>query len=129
MAISGPSVGELNTEFGIVFKIAKTTVVFAGFFSIIFLEIHLLFFGIANLFIAKYNFQLKDFKSNYVANGYNNFLYHFTGVMEKMSWIVSFSMVIFIISVIYISFFYTKRKKFPRVIIGTLIRANALKIE
>ena len=121
MAISGPSVGELNTEFGIVFKIAKTTVVFAGFFSIIFLEIHLLFFGIANLFIAKYNLQLKDFKSNYVANGYNNFLYHFTGFMEKISGIVSISMVVFILSIIYISFFYAKRKNFPRVIVGTLI--------
>lgn len=108
MAISGPSVGELNTEFGIVFKIAKTTVVFAGFFSIIFLEIHLLFFGIANLFIAKYNLQLKDFKSNYVANGYNNFLYHFTGFMEKISGIVSISMVVFILSIIYIFFFMQK---------------------
>ena len=121
MAISGPSVGELNTEFGIVFKIIKSTIVFAGFFGVVFLEIHLLFFGIANLFINKYNFQLKDFKSNYVANGYNNFLYHFTGVMEKISGIVSISMVIFILSVIYISFFHTKRKNFPRVIIGTLI--------
>lgn len=115
------SIGEVSSIFGLIIRLIKSVVIFAVFFSIILIESHLLVFGVANIFVSKYNFQLLDFKANYIANGYNNFLYYFTGIIEKMSGLVSIAIVLFIFSIVYISYYYSKRKKFPEAIIGTLI--------
>ena len=115
------SIGEASSIFGIIFKIFKSILIYVVFFFIALIESHLIFFGIANIFISDYNFVLKDFKSDYVAHGYNNFLYYFTNVMEKQSVLFSMSIVLFLFAIIYISYFHSKRKKFPGVIFGTLI--------
>ena len=117
----GPSIGESSSIFGIVFKVVKAVIVYGTMFSVLLIESHMLFFGVANLFINKYNFELKVLKPNYVINGYNNFLYFFTKIVQEMSSFTSILIVLFILSIIFISHFHSKRKKFPGVIIGTII--------
>ncbi|MCB6089634.1 type IV secretory system conjugative DNA transfer family protein [Flavobacterium psychrophilum] len=97
--------------------------IYVTFISVILNETHLLFFGIANLFVDKYGFQLQNSEANpsFISREYNNFLYHFCLIMEKMSAFESIVGVLLISSIIYISYFYCKSKKFPRVIVGTLI--------
>jgi Type IV secretion-system coupling protein DNA-binding domain len=120
MAEWGMNISEHNMVAGILVKIIKFAI-YLYVITMLFIEIHLLLFGIANLFVDKYNFQLQEMKSNYVAHGYNNFLYYFTKIIEEMSGFTSVLMVLFILSIVYISYHFCKNKKFPRVIIGTVI--------
>jgi hypothetical protein len=116
----GASIGETSSIFGIVFKIVKAVVIYGTGVSIVLIETHLLGFGLTNLFVDKYSFELQSMKSDYLAHGYNNFLYYFSKKVEDMSTVQSIGIVLFLISIIYISYFHCKRKKFPGVIIGTI---------
>ncbi|MDL2141054.1 type IV secretion system DNA-binding domain-containing protein [Flavobacterium tructae] len=86
------------------------------------METHLFGFSITNLWTDSYNFQLKELKPNYFANGYNNFLYLFSKfVASKMPYWANFGVILCIPSIVYVSFYHAKQKRFPRVIISTII--------
>jgi hypothetical protein len=63
-------------ELGVFFKIIKTVILYVIFFSLILNQVHILFFGIANLFVDHYNFELQNrmLNPNYISREYNNFL-------------------------------------------------------
>ncbi|MET3049941.1 type IV secretory system conjugative DNA transfer family protein [Flavobacterium psychrophilum] len=121
--MQGIGLSDITSPLQLVFKLIKVIFIYVTFISVILNETHLLFFGIANLFVDKYGFQLQNSEANpsFISREYNNFLYHFCIIMEKMSAFESIVGVLLISSIIYISFFYSKSKKFPRVIVGTLI--------
>ncbi|SNA88337.1 type IV secretory system conjugative DNA transfer family protein [Flavobacterium psychrophilum] len=121
--MQGIGLSDITSPLQLVFKLIKMIFIYVTFISVILNETHLLFFGIANLFVDKYGFQLQNSEANpsFISREYNNFLYHFCIIMEKMSAFESIVGVLLISSIIYISFFYCKSKKFPRVIVGTLI--------
>ena len=121
MADWGVGIGEATSLGGLVFKLIKTVAIFSAVFGVIILETHLFGFGITNLFVDKYNFQLQDLKSDYVAHGYNNFLFFFSKTAVKMPTLANLAVILVVPSIIYASFFHSKRKKFPGVIIGTII--------
>ena len=112
---------------GLFTKILKFAVYFY-IALIILIEFHIVFFGIVNLFVDHFNYVLVPLKPNYVGNAYNNFLFVLTSLIIKMSWITSILTVLFILSVLCISFFHSKRKKFPGVIIGTAVNNTILLI-
>jgi hypothetical protein len=118
----GIGIGEANTLVGIIGKILKAIFVLAVVSSVIILETHLFGFSIANLWTDSYHFQLKELKPNYFDNGYNNFLFLFSKfVASKMPFWANFGVILSVPSVIYISFYHAKQKRFPRVIISTII--------
>ncbi|OXA71748.1 hypothetical protein B0A67_10360 [Flavobacterium aquidurense] len=118
----GPTVGEMNTEIGILLRILKFILLFTIISTVILLETHLLVFSVTNLWTDSYNFQLKELKPNYFANGYNNFLYLFSKfVASKMPYLANFGVILCIPSIVYVSFYHAKQKRFPRIIISTLI--------
>ncbi|HFG0565248.1 TPA: type IV secretory system conjugative DNA transfer family protein [Flavobacterium psychrophilum] len=121
--MQGIGLSDITSPLQLVFKLIKMIFIYVTFISVILNETHLLFFGIANLFVDKYGFQLQNSEANpsFISREYNNFLYHFCLIMEKMSAFESIVGVLLISSIIYISYFYCKSKKFPRVIVGTLI--------
>ncbi|SNA84333.1 type IV secretory system conjugative DNA transfer family protein [Flavobacterium psychrophilum] len=121
--MQGIGLNDITSPLQLVFKLIKVIFIYVTFISVILNETHLLFFGIANLFVDKYGFQLQNSEANpsFISREYNNFLYHFCIIMEKMSAFESIVGVLLISSIIYISYFYCKSKKFPRVIVGTLI--------
>lgn len=122
MADHGFSIGEANTLVGIVGKILKAIFLISVVSSVILLETHLFGFSITNLWTDSYNFQLKELKPNYFQNGYNNFLFLFSKfVASKMPFWANFGVILSVPSVIYISFYHAKQKRFPRVIISTII--------
>ncbi|WP_130734470.1 type IV secretory system conjugative DNA transfer family protein [Flavobacterium sp. J27] len=108
-------------ELGIIFKIIKAIFIYVSVFAVVVIEIHIIGFGFSSIFIDKYEFKLRTIKENYIPNIYNNFLYFFSKPYEKQSLLVSLSMTIFILAIIYISYYFSKRKKFPGVILGTII--------
>lgn len=118
------TIGEISTISGILTKLIKFFIAGAIGFYMIF-EIHLFGFSLANILGIEFTFELKDFKVDYVAHGYNNFLYFVTKITKNISILGSLAIVIIIPSIIYISYYYTKSKKLPQVIIGTIIN-NAL---
>ncbi|CAA9202221.1 type IV secretory system conjugative DNA transfer family protein [Flavobacterium collinsii] len=118
----GPTVGEMNTEIGILLRILKFILLFTIISTVILLETHLLVFSVTNLFVDSYDFQLKELKGHYIQNGYNNFLYLFSKfIASKMPYWANFGSISLIISVVYVSFYHAKQKRFPRVIISTII--------
>ena len=122
MADHGFSIGEANTLVGIIGKILKAIFLISAVSSVILLETHLFGFSITNLWTDSYNFQLKELKPNYFANGYNNFLYLFSKfVANKMPYWANFGVILCIPSIVYVSFYHAKQKRFPRIIISTLI--------
>ncbi|OXB05166.1 hypothetical protein B0A81_15795 [Flavobacterium plurextorum] len=122
MADHGFSIGEVNTLVGIIGKILKAIFLISVVSSVILLETHLFGFSITNLWTDSYNFQLKELKPNYFANGYNNFLYLFSKfVASKMPYWANFGVILCIPSIVYVSFYHAKQKRFPRVIISTII--------
>jgi hypothetical protein len=122
MADHGFSIGEANTLVGIIGKILKAIFLISVVSSVILLETHLFGFSITNLWTDSYNFQLKELKPNYFANGYNNFLYLFSKfVASKMPYWANFGAILCIPSIVYVSFYHAKQKRFPRIIISTLI--------
>ena len=58
----GPTVGEMNTEIGILLRILKFILLFTIISTVILLETHLLVFSVTNLWTDSYNFQLKELK-------------------------------------------------------------------
>jgi hypothetical protein len=126
MADYGPNIGEMNTIVGILLRVIKFIFLFCGISVILLLETHLFGFAITNLFVDHYDFKLLDFNSlkydpNYFANGYNNFLYWFSNkIASKLPFWGNFFIIFTIASLVYISFYHTKIKRFPRVIIGTV---------
>lgn len=122
MADHGFNIGEANTLVGIIGKILKAIFLISVVSSVILLETHLFGFSITNLWTDSYNFQLKELKPNYFANGYNNFLYLFSNfVASKMLYWANFGAILCIPSIVYVSFYHAKQKRFPRIIISTLI--------
>lgn len=122
MADLGFSIGEANTLVGIIGKILKAIFLISVVSSVILLETHLFGFSVTNLWTDSYNFQLKELKPNYFANGYNNFLYLFSKfIASKMPYWANFGVLLLLPSIVYISFYHAKQKRFPRVIISTLI--------
>ncbi|WP_052259589.1 type IV secretion system DNA-binding domain-containing protein [Flavobacterium sp. KMS] len=122
MADHGFSIGEANTLVGIIGKILKVIFLISVVSSIIILEIHLFGFSITNLWTDSYSFQLKGLKPDYLANGYNNFLFLFSKfVASKMPYWANFGVILCIPSIVYVSFYHAKQKRFPRIIISTLI--------
>ncbi|WP_374174554.1 type IV secretory system conjugative DNA transfer family protein [Flavobacterium tructae] len=122
MADHGFNIGEANTLVGIIGKILKAIFLISVVSSVILLEAHLFGFSITNLWTESYNFQLKELKPNYFANGYNNFLYLFSKfVASKMPYWANFGAILCIPSIVYVSFYHAKQKRFPRIIISTLI--------
>ncbi|MFH6965320.1 type IV secretory system conjugative DNA transfer family protein [Flavobacterium plurextorum] len=118
----GPTVGEMNTEIGILLRILKFILLFTIISTVILLETHLLVFSVTNLFVDSYDFQLKELKGHYIQNGYNNFLYLFSKfIASKMPYWANFGAISLIISVVYVSFYHAKQKRFPRVIISIII--------
>lgn len=118
----GIGIQEGNSLLGIMWKILKIIFIFSVVSSVIILETHLFGFSITNLWTDSYSFQLKELKPNYLANGYNNFLFLFSKfVASKMPFWANFGMILCVPSVIYISFYHAKQKRFPRVIISTII--------
>jgi hypothetical protein len=118
----GPTLGDLNTESGILLRIFKFILLFTIVSTVILLETHLFVFSITNLFTDSYNFQLKELKPNYFQNGYNNFLYIFSKfVASKIPFWANFGIILCIPSIIYISYYHVKQKRFPWVIISTII--------
>lgn len=108
-------------ELGIIFKMLKAIIIYVCVFSVVLIETHIIGFGIASIFIDKFDFEKRSVKGEVLKNLYNNFLYFFSKPYEKQSILVSLSLVIFILAIIYISYHYSKRKKFPGVIAGTVI--------
>lgn len=122
MADHGIGIGEANTLVGIIGKILKAIFVLAIVSSVIVLETHLFGFSITNLWTDSYNFQLKELKPNYFQNGYNNFLFLFSKfVASRIPFWANFGIILSVPSIIYISFYHSKQKRFPRVIISTII--------
>lgn len=118
----GIGIGEANTLVGIIGKILKTIVILCIVPSVIIVETHLIGFSITNLFIDSYDFQLKELKLNYLVNGYNNFLFLFSKfVANKISFWENFGVILCMPSIIYISYYHVKQKRFPRVIVSTVI--------
>ncbi|MFH6965313.1 type IV secretory system conjugative DNA transfer family protein [Flavobacterium plurextorum] len=118
----GPTVGELNTEIGILLRILKFILLFTIISTVILLETHLLVFSVTNLFVDSYSFQLRELKPNYFQNGYNNFLYIYSNYIAlKIPFWANFAIMLWVPSVVYISFYHAKQKRFPRIIISTLI--------
>jgi hypothetical protein len=119
--MSGLGLGEVTSLGGLIVKLIKAVVIFSAIFGVIVLETHLFAFGITNLFVNEYNFQLQDMKSDYIINGYNNFLYNFSKMAVKLPKQADFAVILVVPSLVYVSFFHSKRKNFPGVIIGTII--------
>jgi hypothetical protein len=117
----GLGMGEATSLGGLIFKLIKTIAIFSAVFGVVILETHLFGFGITNLFVNEYNFQLQDMKSDYIIHGYNNFLYSFSRMAVKLPTMANFAIILIVPSLVYASFFHSKRKKFPGVIIGTVI--------
>ena len=118
----GIGIQEGNSLLGIMWKILKIIFIFSVVSSVILLETHLFGFSITNLWTDSYNFQLKELKPNYFANGYNNFLYLFSKfIASKMPYWANFVVILCIPSIVYVSFYHAKQKRFPRIIISTLI--------
>jgi hypothetical protein len=115
------SIGEVTSIGGLIFKLVKLVIIFSAVFGVILFEAHFLGFGITNLFVDKYNFQLEDMKSDYVAHGYNNFLYYFSKIAVKMPILANLAVILVVPSLVYVSFFHSKRKGFPGAVIGTVI--------
>lgn len=105
---------------GMAFNLLKSIIFPLFMFMVALMEGHIIFFGIANLFIDEYGFEKKELDGNYLVNGYNNFLYFFSKLMSKIPLSASLLMVVLIVSIIYISYHFSKRKDFPGVIIDTL---------
>ncbi|WP_445711618.1 type IV secretory system conjugative DNA transfer family protein [Flavobacterium sp.] len=115
-------------ELGIVFKIIKAIFIYVSVFAVVVIETHIIGFGIASIFIDRYEFKMRSIKEDYILNIYNNFLYFFSKPYEKQSLLVSLSMMVFVLAIIYISYHYSKRKKFPGVIPGTIINNTMILI-
>ncbi len=116
------SIGELQTEGGFFIKAIKNAVIYFSSFAVIILEIHFIGFGFIYLFIDKLHYELVGFGENYFADAYNNYLYFFSIMYKEVSPIMGLLISFFFIEIIYISYYYTKRKKnFIGVIIGTII--------
>ena len=115
------SIGEVSSVGGMIFKLIKTTLIFSAVSAVLIVETHLFGFGITNLFVNEYNFQLKPMNSNYIAHGYNNFLFFVSEQAIKMPLLVNLAVILVVPSFVYISFFHSKSKIFPRVIVGTII--------
>ncbi len=114
-------------ELGTFLNIVKKVIFFCIFFSIILNEVHLLFFGIANLFVDNYDFlQLQnEATTSIIGKEYNNFLRFFLKFIVKLSDLESLVAVLLILSIIYISFYFAKQKKWPGVLRSTIVN-NAI---
>jgi hypothetical protein len=119
--MDGLGLGEVTSLGGLIVKLIKGVVIFSAIFGVILLETHLFAFAITNLFVNKYDFQLQDFKSDYISHGYNNFLYYFSKVVVKLPILVNFAIILVVPSLVYVSYYHAKQKKFPGVIISTII--------
>ena len=114
------SLSEMNMVTGIVVKVAKFSLGVSVFLQML-IQIHLFIFGFANVFVDTLNFEMMPLKAPYVGAVYNNFCFIVSGMVFKMSAITSILMNIFILALFYVAYYHTKSKKFPRVILGTII--------
>lgn len=126
MGAHGIELPEFTGYVNTLLKLIKFMFLFCVVTAILLLETHLFGFAITNLFVDHYDFKLLDFSllkydQNYFANGYNNFLYWFSNkIASKIPFWGNFIVILTIASLVYISFYHTKIKRFPRVIIGTI---------
>lgn len=126
MDIRGETIEEFTGRTKILISIFKFITLFCVISCILILETHLFAFAITNLFIDHYDFKLLDFsitkyQPHYFVIGYNNFLYWFAKtIATKIPFWGNFIVILTTASVVYISFYHTKIKRFPRVIIGTI---------
>ncbi len=115
----GMSLSEGNMITGIVVKVIKFSLGVSIFVQML-LQIHLVYFGILNIFIDGLNFEKIPLKAPYIGAVYNNFCFIVSGMVFKMNAITSLLMVVFILALFYVAYYHTKNKKFPRVFIGTM---------
>jgi Type IV secretion-system coupling protein DNA-binding domain len=115
----GMSMSEGNMITGIIVKILKFSLGISIFIQML-IQIHLVYFGILNIFIDSLDFEMMPLKAPYIGAVYNNFCFIVSGMVFKMNAITSFLMIIFILALFYVAYYHTKNKRFPRVIIGTI---------
>ncbi|MEO8255288.1 MAG: type IV secretory system conjugative DNA transfer family protein, partial [Flavobacterium sp.] len=119
--MSGFGLGEVSSLGGLVFKIVKSVLMYSLIFSVILIETHLFGFAITNLFVHEYSFELQKLNPITAHAIYNNLLYLFSTILVKMNTFQNIAIIIFVPSIVYCSYFHTKQKKFPNVIIGTIV--------
>ncbi|NDP21387.1 MAG: type IV secretion system DNA-binding domain-containing protein [Paludibacter sp.] len=117
------SLGEVTSLGGIIIKLIKSIFVFALLASPIIVEFHLFYFSCLHFLGIDYHGYLEPSFSGHM---YSSFLFSFEKLFEKSSVLIDILTMLVIGAILYISFYYTKSKKFPRVIVGILINNSIL---
>ncbi|WP_339656799.1 type IV secretion system DNA-binding domain-containing protein [Flavobacterium frigidarium] len=121
MAGEGLGIGELTSLGGLLFKAVKAFIFFSLIFSVLLIESHFLGFALLNLFDFKYNFDFQKLHPISVMSLYEKILYFFSKILAKLTFFQNLAVIIFVPSIVYCSYHHSKQKKFPRVIIGTIV--------
>lgn len=112
--------GEITGGAGVLVNLFKFFIIPILVFSTLICETHIFAFAVTNLFVDKYNFEIVTLEPNYLANGYNNLLYFFAGLVGKIPFWGNLFIIVTVPSIIYASYYHSKNKRFPGVIRGTI---------
>ena len=114
----GPSLGEITSLGGIFIKLIKSMFIFLVIASPVFVEIHLFYFSFLHLLGINHYAYIGP---GIAGNIYSSIIYPLEKGFEKSTPLIDIMIMLVISAIIYISYYYTKSKKFPKVIGGILI--------